>query len=295
MNLSDDRRAAAVIPANAGIQQVSTQDATRSPMGKMVGTVAERRRYLCRQRYIHGSRTGGHCCPRWTGSGVDRGIRTVRGRSSGPGARRFCGSGARRCGPRVPRRRPLRHPPPLLQGRGKQCFISPSAPMTLRSTRRARCTGAVRLSLLPRHPGTANHLQRVHRLREGHYALFENGAITVAPVVEPGFRGNAPRTVRALARRISPLLRESVAAQVDGGRVGCFLSGGTDSSTVAGMLGSRHRRAGADIFDRFRRRRASTKWSSRAIAARHFRHRSSRVLRHARRSGAMHSDARGGL
>jgi asparagine synthase (glutamine-hydrolysing) len=33
------------------------------------------------------------------------------------------------------------------------------------------------------------------------------------------------------------LLRESITSQLDGSEVGCFLSGGTDSSTVAGILG----------------------------------------------------------
>ena len=33
------------------------------------------------------------------------------------------------------------------------------------------------------------------------------------------------------------LLRDAVARQFDGGKSGCFLSGGTDSSTVAGMIG----------------------------------------------------------
>lgn len=33
------------------------------------------------------------------------------------------------------------------------------------------------------------------------------------------------------------LLKSAVARQLDGGKAGCFLSGGTDSSTVAGMIG----------------------------------------------------------
>lgn len=32
-------------------------------------------------------------------------------------------------------------------------------------------------------------------------------------------------------------LQDAVAAQLDGGKAACFLSGGTDSSTVAGMIG----------------------------------------------------------
>ena len=36
------------------------------------------------------------------------------------------------------------------------------------------------------------------------------------------------------------LLQQATARQLDGGKAGCFLSGGTDSSTVAGMIGLAH-------------------------------------------------------
>src|SRR5262249_32605352 len=38
-------------------------------------------------------------------------------------------------------------------------------------------------------------------------------------------------------REFRSLLRSAVSAELNGGKAGCFLSGGTDSSTVAGMIG----------------------------------------------------------
>ena len=40
----------------------------------------------------------------------------------------------------------------------------------------------------------------------------------------------------ALAEEFRGLLRDAVRTELDGGKAGCFLSGGTDSSTVAGMI-----------------------------------------------------------
>lgn len=75
----------------------------------------------------------------------------------------------------------------------------------------------------------------IFRLPPGHYALFENGQLTVAPYWVPRFdeqRGTAFETLKDEFRQ---LLRTAVATQLDGTKPACFLSGGTDSSTVAGM------------------------------------------------------------
>ena len=77
----------------------------------------------------------------------------------------------------------------------------------------------------------------IFRLPPGHYALFENGQLTVAPYWSPEFEDAAPLSLRAAKSELRRLLREAVSAQLDGSKPACFLSGGTDSSTVAGMIG----------------------------------------------------------
>ena len=77
----------------------------------------------------------------------------------------------------------------------------------------------------------------VHRLPAGHFALFEDGRLTVAPYWLPRFSEPSRPDFAALAAEFRGLVKASVAAQLDGGKPACFLSGGTDSSTVAGMIG----------------------------------------------------------
>ena len=86
-------------------------------------------------------------------------------------------------------------------------------------------------------PSPRTIFQGVQRLPPGHYALFENGKLTVAPYWVPEF--TEPRGVvsfDALRDEFRDLLRGAVQRRLDGGKPGCFLSGGTDSSTVAGMV-----------------------------------------------------------
>ena len=75
------------------------------------------------------------------------------------------------------------------------------------------------------------------RLPAGNYALFENGSVTVAPWWTPVFEEARRQPFGQLRDQFRQLIEDCVAAQIRDRRVGCFLSGGTDSSTVAGMLG----------------------------------------------------------
>ena len=75
----------------------------------------------------------------------------------------------------------------------------------------------------------------IFRLPAGHYALFENGQLTVAPYWVPTFEEQPEASFDALKDEFRQLLRDAVATQLDGSKPACFLSGGTDSSTVAGM------------------------------------------------------------
>ena len=87
-------------------------------------------------------------------------------------------------------------------------------------------------------PAPRTIFKDVCRLREAHYVLFDNGSVTVAPWWKPVFEEDRHATFEHLRDEFRLLLREAVAAQLAGERVGCFLSGGTDSSTMAGMVGA---------------------------------------------------------
>jgi asparagine synthase (glutamine-hydrolysing) len=84
-------------------------------------------------------------------------------------------------------------------------------------------------------PSPRTIFKGIYRLPPGHYALFEDGQITVAPYWVPSFTEPAAVSFEALKDEFRGLLREAVAVQLDAGKPACFLSGGTDSSTVAGM------------------------------------------------------------
>lgn len=76
------------------------------------------------------------------------------------------------------------------------------------------------------------------RLPPAHYALFENGRLTVAPYWVPHFAEQASPDFGALRDEFRGILRVAVKDRLGAdGRTACFLSGGTDSSTVAGLLG----------------------------------------------------------
>ena len=75
----------------------------------------------------------------------------------------------------------------------------------------------------------------IFRLPAGHYALFENGQLTVAPYWVPTFDEQSGETFESLKGEFRQLLQNAVAAQLDGSKPACFLSGGTDSSTITGM------------------------------------------------------------
>ena len=75
----------------------------------------------------------------------------------------------------------------------------------------------------------------IYRLPPAHYALFENGQLTVAPYWMPSFEEQSNPSFDDFKVEFKQLLRDAVATQLDGSKSACFLSGGTDSSTVAGM------------------------------------------------------------
>ncbi len=86
-------------------------------------------------------------------------------------------------------------------------------------------------------PSPRTVFEGVQRLPPGHYAWFEKGRLTVAPYWRPEFEEPAAADFTALRGEFRDTLQRAVAERLDGGVPACFLSGGTDSSTVAGMIG----------------------------------------------------------
>ncbi len=86
-------------------------------------------------------------------------------------------------------------------------------------------------------PSPRTVFQGVHRLPPGHCAVFEQGRVHVAPYWVPQFEEPATGRFGELAAQFRERVQAAVAAQLDGSKPACFLSGGTDSSTVAGMIG----------------------------------------------------------
>jgi asparagine synthase (glutamine-hydrolysing) len=78
-----------------------------------------------------------------------------------------------------------------------------------------------------------NHI----RLLPGEYLKFSNGKAEVEKYWRPRFSENGSRNFDDLKQEFLHLLRTSVRDACGGQKVGAFLSGGTDSSTVSGILG----------------------------------------------------------
>jgi asparagine synthase (glutamine-hydrolysing) len=77
----------------------------------------------------------------------------------------------------------------------------------------------------------------IHRLPPAHYALFQDGRLHVAPYWTPSFDEQPAPSFDTLRDEFREILRDAVKQRVTGdGKTACFLSGGTDSSTVAGLL-----------------------------------------------------------
>jgi len=86
-------------------------------------------------------------------------------------------------------------------------------------------------------PSPRTVFKGVHRLPPGHCLSVEAGAPIVKPYWQPIFKEEPRPGFDRLRDEFRSLLQAAVAAQLDGGKAACFLSGGTDSSTVAGMIG----------------------------------------------------------
>ncbi len=94
-------------------------------------------------------------------------------------------------------------------------------------------------------PSPRTIFRGVHRLEPATLARFDGAQLEQRPWWKPRFAEPASADFDKLAAQFRALLQAAVADQLDGSKPACFLSGGTDSSTVAGMIGQVLGRAGA--------------------------------------------------
>lgn len=85
-------------------------------------------------------------------------------------------------------------------------------------------------------PGPSTIYKAVRRLEAAHCGEFADGRFEVRRYWEPDYTVRTGASFDALAREYRELMRECVARETDAGTTGAYLSGGTDSSTVSGML-----------------------------------------------------------
>ena len=86
-------------------------------------------------------------------------------------------------------------------------------------------------------PSPRTIFKGIYRLPPGHTAAMENGQVKVSAHWIPKFDELPNPSFDALKVEFRQLLQDAVATQLNGTKPAAFLSGGTDSSTVAGMIG----------------------------------------------------------
>ncbi len=86
-------------------------------------------------------------------------------------------------------------------------------------------------------PGDATVFKDVHRLEAARCAEFENGKLTVRSYWTPDY-APTDASFATLLEEFREVMRSSVGNEIDERTTGCYLSGGTDSSSVAGWLGT---------------------------------------------------------
>ena len=86
-------------------------------------------------------------------------------------------------------------------------------------------------------PAPRTIFKGISRVPAGHCVRIKDGQVQLHPYWRPTFVEPPSADFSALAEEFKQTLRNAVSAQLDGSQPACFLSGGTDSSTVAGMIG----------------------------------------------------------
>jgi asparagine synthase (glutamine-hydrolysing) len=86
-------------------------------------------------------------------------------------------------------------------------------------------------------PGPGTIYQGQQRLLPGEYLHYRDGKASKGKYWQMTFHERAAQPFRELKEEFLHLLRRSVAESTGNAEIGAFLSGGTDSSTLAGVLG----------------------------------------------------------
>jgi asparagine synthetase B (glutamine-hydrolysing) len=101
---------------------------------------------------------------------------------------------------------------------------------------RARQAGNLRLPVLPRNSSPGTIFENILRLEPGSRLVADRRHVDASPWWRAHFEEPADADFEACASNFRQLIKNAVERDLDGSRVGAFLSGGTDSSTVVGML-----------------------------------------------------------
>jgi len=85
-------------------------------------------------------------------------------------------------------------------------------------------------------PGPETVFEGVHKIPPGHCVLYDDGALQLRRYWHPSFVERGGESFETLKQRLHDTLRDAVSGARPDERTGAFLSGGLDSSTVAGVL-----------------------------------------------------------
>ncbi len=86
-------------------------------------------------------------------------------------------------------------------------------------------------------PAPRTVYRNYQRLIPGQYVVFENGQVRSSQYWSMHFEEDSQAPFAELKGEFISTLREAVREAAEDAKIGCFLSGGTDSSTLAGLLG----------------------------------------------------------
>ena len=118
-------------------------------------------------------------------------------------------------------------------------------------------------------PGPTTIYRGQLRIEPGGFVSVSDGRVAADRYWRPDYDEGASQDLDALAGEFRRLLERSVSELADGERTGTFLSGGTDSSTVAGIL-TRMRQRPARTYSIGFRAEGYDEMGYARIAARHF-------------------------
>ena len=110
-------------------------------------------------------------------------------------------------------------------------------------------------------PGPGTIYRDQQRLQPGECLLWQNGDIRLERYWQPVFEEHHSRPFDEQKARFIELLQQGV-KDAAGAETGCFLSGGTDSSTIAGMLTRASPAKPARTFSIGFEAEVTTRWNS---------------------------------